>query len=169
MAAVVYEQPTYGADLARWLDEADPSDVADTAPLAVARVSFASTVPLQRRCTPAAEGLLAALAKGDVVLLARDGQDLRLALHCLAQTAAPAAESACAEPAADGARPRLTAREIEALTLAAKGLSAQEVATMLGFSIHTAHSHFKNAYRKLKVRSRAEAVFEATRLGLIAP
>ncbi|MEM1434297.1 MAG: LuxR C-terminal-related transcriptional regulator [Pseudomonadota bacterium] len=168
MAEVVHETAADTAAFTRWLRSQGTSAAASSPPLAAARISFAEAVPLQRRCPPAVEGVLSALAKGDVVLLARDGRDLRLALHWLAPQAEPAV---AALPAAEGndERPRLTQRETEALTLAAKGLSAQEVATMLGVSIHTAHSHFKNAYRKLTVRSRAEAVFEATRLGLIAP
>jgi len=64
-------------------------------------------------------------------------------------------------------KPRLTKREIDVLTLIAKGLSYNEIANMLIMSSHTVTSHIKNIYRKLSVHSRGEAAFEAMQLGLI--
>ena len=61
----------------------------------------------------------------------------------------------------------LSAREIEVLQLVAKGFSLVEVAQLLHVSHTTTRSHAKNIYRKLEVNSRGEAVFEATRLGLL--
>jgi DNA-binding NarL/FixJ family response regulator len=61
----------------------------------------------------------------------------------------------------------LSAREIEVLRLVAKGFSLVEVAQLLHVSHTTTRSHAKNIYRKLEVNSRGEAVFEATRLGLL--
>ncbi len=63
--------------------------------------------------------------------------------------------------------PRLTPREIEVLELAARGYSNAEIASLLGMSFHTVTSHGKQIYRKLSVRSRSEAVFEAAQLGII--
>ena len=53
------------------------------------------------------------------------------------------------------------------LRLVAKGFSLVEVAQLLHVSHTTTRSHAKNIYRKLEVNSRGEAVFEATRLGLL--
>ncbi len=53
------------------------------------------------------------------------------------------------------------------LRLVAKGFSLVEVGQILHVSHTTARSHAKNIYRKLEVNSRGEAVFEATRMGLI--
>ena len=64
---------------------------------------------------------------------------------------------------------RLTEREIEALNLLARGFSYLECADLLGISAHTVGSHVKNIYRKLEVSSRAEAVFEASSLGILDP
>ena len=61
----------------------------------------------------------------------------------------------------------LTARESEVLQLVAKGFSLVEVAQILHVSHTTTRSHAKNIYSKLEVNSRGEAVFEATRLGLL--
>ena len=68
-----------------------------------------------------------------------------------------------------GDAPQLSARETETLALIARGYKIAEVAGMLGVSAHTAHEFVKNAYRKLKVGSRAEATLEAARRGLVNP
>ncbi|ESQ93340.1 LuxR family transcriptional regulator [Asticcacaulis sp. AC460] len=61
----------------------------------------------------------------------------------------------------------LTSRELELLKLLAKGLSNKEVALALEISHYTVGDHIKAIYRKLAVRSRGEAVFEAVHRGLI--
>jgi DNA-binding NarL/FixJ family response regulator len=65
-----------------------------------------------------------------------------------------------------GVRP-LTAREQDVLSLIARGFSYAEVARLLSVSVHTVQAHIKSLYAKLAVHSKNEAVFEATRLGLI--
>lgn len=61
----------------------------------------------------------------------------------------------------------LTRREIDVLEYVAKGFSYRETADMLNMSVHTVNSHIKQIYRKLEVKSRSEAVYEAIQLGLI--
>jgi len=61
----------------------------------------------------------------------------------------------------------LTPRQIELMALTADGLSGPELAHALWLSPTTIHSHFKNIYEKLGVRSRPAAVAKAMRLGLI--
>lgn len=86
---------------------------------------------------------------------------------------APAAERADlpAEPAGGAAAHRgahaLTPRESEVLMLITKGLSYADIALALGMSSNTVTSHVKHIYRKLAVRSRGAAVFEAAQLGLV--
>jgi DNA-binding NarL/FixJ family response regulator len=70
-------------------------------------------------------------------------------------------------PAAPEGSPALTDREIEVLQLVAKGLSYQEIGGALGLRYHTIASYIKGIYRKLAVRSRGEAVFEARQMGLL--
>lgn len=62
-----------------------------------------------------------------------------------------------------------TPRETLILTRIAQGFSYAEIANLEGISRHTVHAHIKNIYSKLEVHSRSEAVFEASRLGLIPP
>lgn len=62
---------------------------------------------------------------------------------------------------------QLTARETEVLRLAAKGYNHAEVAKLLGLSANTVASYTRRIYEKLEVHSRAEALYEAGRMGLI--
>jgi DNA-binding NarL/FixJ family response regulator len=61
----------------------------------------------------------------------------------------------------------LTRREREALELMVKGLSYQEVAEALGITRNTATTHIRSIYRKLEVKSKSEAVYEAITQGLV--
>lgn len=61
----------------------------------------------------------------------------------------------------------LTKREQQVLQAISRGYSNREVATLLGLSEATVPVHVRNIYRKLEVKNRAEAVFEARSLGLI--
>ena len=61
----------------------------------------------------------------------------------------------------------LTARETDVLGLLAKGCTYEQVGVRLGISLNTVTSHIKNAYRKLKVHSAAEAVMRAVELRLL--
>lgn len=69
-------------------------------------------------------------------------------------------------PAGDAAR-QLTAREMDILWGIAKGLTYGEIAQHLQISRHTVPVHIKSIYRKLHVNNRSEAVYEASRRGLI--
>jgi DNA-binding NarL/FixJ family response regulator len=71
------------------------------------------------------------------------------------------------EPAARDEAPLLTGRELEILTLVAKGFSVAEVGEMLAIAPRTVTTHVQHIYKKLEVSSRSEAVFEAVNLGLI--
>jgi DNA-binding NarL/FixJ family response regulator len=69
--------------------------------------------------------------------------------------------------AAQAVRSLLSGREQEVLELIARGFSYQEIARLQSVSVHTVQTHIKNLYSKLAVHSKNEAVFEATRLGLL--
>jgi len=62
---------------------------------------------------------------------------------------------------------RLTPRERTVLTLLARGLSADAIATELGISPQTLRNHLHRVNRKLRTRNRLEAVAHARRRGLI--
>lgn len=63
--------------------------------------------------------------------------------------------SASANPTGELAR--LTARELEILSLLSKGFLDKEIAQSLNISVWTVHGHAKNIYEKLGVHSRTEA------------
>ena len=65
--------------------------------------------------------------------------------------------------------PSLSAREQEVLALIARGFSYSEIARLQGLTVHTVRTHIKNMYAKLSVHSKTEAVFEATRMGILPP
>lgn len=61
----------------------------------------------------------------------------------------------------------LTGREQEVLLLISKGFTLPKVATMLEISRNTTAGYVKAIYRKLNISSRAEAVLEASKIGLL--
>lgn len=122
--------------------------------------------------------VLAAIQAGAGGYLLKDSEDAAVvaAIEQLLQGGAPLSPSiavhlmrrlqAPADPAARAA-PELSARETELLRLIAKGLSYEEVAQLTGLRYNTIASYAKELYRKLQVRGRAEAAFEAVQLGLV--
>ncbi|TGY90759.1 response regulator transcription factor [Marinicauda algicola] len=77
-------------------------------------------------------------------------------------------EPASSSAGSAGPASPLTTREAEILRLFSRGLSYRETGEVLSISSHTVGDHVKAIYRKLSVHSRAEAIFEARSLGLIA-
>jgi len=65
------------------------------------------------------------------------------------------------------AGPALSKRELEVLELVVKGFTFGEIAGLLALSPHTVGTFVRRIYRKLEVRSRGEAVFEALQLGIV--
>ena len=61
----------------------------------------------------------------------------------------------------------LSERELEVLQLASKGFTYSETASFLNISVNTVGSYTKRIYGKLAVNSKSEAVFEATKLGIM--
>jgi DNA-binding NarL/FixJ family response regulator len=62
---------------------------------------------------------------------------------------------------------RLSPRERELLELLARGMSRKEAARSMGISPNTVAEYVQGIYRKLQVRSRGRAVFEALQAKLI--
>ena len=73
--------------------------------------------------------------------------------------------AAIADPAEAGIG--LGERESQILNLVAKGFNFSEIARMLNISVNTVKTHIYRIYQKLAVHSRSEAVYEATRMGLL--
>ncbi|MEM9533668.1 MAG: response regulator transcription factor [Pseudomonadota bacterium] len=69
--------------------------------------------------------------------------------------------------AARGGSGALSPRELQMLECLAQGLSYKEVARRFDLSVHTVGDYVKTLYRKLRVRSRGEAVNVALQHGLL--
>lgn len=74
---------------------------------------------------------------------------------------------AAGKPAQEEQAEELSSREMEVLTLAAKGLSNQDIATELCLSIRTVQGHLGHIFNKLQVGSRTEAVVHALKKGWV--
>ena len=70
-------------------------------------------------------------------------------------------------PARSADQSPLSPREREILDAISRGFTYAETAGLLGISMSTVHTHLKHVYRKLAVSSKTEAVFEASRMGLL--
>ncbi|TKC88064.1 response regulator transcription factor [Trinickia terrae] len=88
-----------------------------------------------------------------------------IARQILARLRQAGAESGNPEAAS---APLLSAREKEVLSLITKGFKAQEIATLMHLSPFTVKTFVRRIYSKLKVTSKAEAIYEARTLGLLA-
>jgi DNA-binding NarL/FixJ family response regulator len=62
----------------------------------------------------------------------------------------------------------LSGREVEILGLIKEALTTRQMATRLGLSARTVESHISSIYKKLKVRSRVQAVSKAEELGVLS-
>lgn len=140
-----------------------------------ARHAFEDAVDLFERCRAPfeAHGARLDLAR----LLAREDSDLasseaRTAFEGFTKLGATreAERAKALTPATaddDAARGPLTRREAEVLSLVADGLGDKEIASKLHLSEHTVHRHISNVLLKLEAPSRAAAVAQAVRRGLI--
>jgi DNA-binding CsgD family transcriptional regulator/pimeloyl-ACP methyl ester carboxylesterase len=91
-----------------------------------------------------------------------------LGIEDAAALAAGEPEEVAASPAPAADTPGdLTKREAEVLALVAAGLSDPEIAERLVLSPHTVHRHVANVRTKLGLPTRAAAVAEAARRGLL--
>lgn len=63
----------------------------------------------------------------------------------------------------------LSERELAVLHHVSRGYRVAEIAQLLGVRANTVSSHLKNIYSKLAVHSKTEAVFEASKMGLLEP
>jgi two-component system nitrate/nitrite response regulator NarL len=70
-------------------------------------------------------------------------------------------------PVSDLPRARLTPREEEVISLVAEDLTSHQIASVLGVSERTVHSHLRHAYKKLGVHGRLGAVLAARSDGLL--
>ena len=62
---------------------------------------------------------------------------------------------------------RISAKGMEILSLAAKGLSNKEIGAKLGITEATVKSYFVDIFQRLNVRSRTEAIFVSLKSGIL--
>jgi DNA-binding NarL/FixJ family response regulator len=106
-----------------------------------------------------------AVARGEALL----GPSVaRRVLEQFAQVSPPAPES---PPAAPSVGPEsfeeLTPREVEVLSLIARGLRNREIAGRLVISQKTVGNHVSNIFAKLQVHDRSQAILRALHGGLV--
>jgi len=70
-------------------------------------------------------------------------------------------------PAEQAPDPKLSAQEHQVLKYSALGYSVEEVAQQMGISRHTVGTYIKRSYRKLQAHSKAQALLQAQRHGLL--
>ena len=104
--------------------------------------------------TATADQIVAAVWAVAAGLTVREAADAGATLHTRA-------------PLPNQSHPVLTGREVEILGLLAEGLGNKTIAARLGISEHTVKTHVTSVFTKLGVSTRAEAVANAIRLGLI--
>jgi DNA-binding NarL/FixJ family response regulator len=71
------------------------------------------------------------------------------------------------KPAKPVPQDRISAKGMEVLALAAKGLSNKEIGAKLGITEATVKSYFVDIFQKLNVRSRTEAIFVSLKSGIL--
>lgn len=82
------------------------------------------------------------------------------------EAAEPIVESSEDEPlSADAELLSITPRQYEVLVLLARGYPIKTVSRMLNISVATAKTHAYTLYRRLNVKNKSEAVYEALRRG----
>lgn len=118
-----------------------------------ARLELARTLVALGHPTAAEREARAALAEARGVGADRECQRAEALLSSLNQSTEEAA--------------LLTARQVDVLRLVAEGLSDKEIAARLLLSEHTVHRHVGNIYTRLGCSTRAAAVAQAGRLGLL--
>ena len=96
-----------------------------------------------------------------------DTRDLRYGLALLAWSALLAAGVPAHASRGAASGEKLSDREREILRLVATGHTSCEIGKRLGISDQTVNTHIKNMYRKLQVRTRAQAVNLASMRGLL--
>ena len=149
--------------------------------LALQALAHAAQGDAPRALAPLERALTLAQSEGYVRIFVDEGQAMRTLLrHAAARGIAGsytqellAAFDEAAQPAyaaaqaAAGLAEPLTRREGEILRLIATGMRNQEIADQLFISLATVKRHIANAYRKLGVSHRTEAVARANELNLL--
>jgi DNA-binding NarL/FixJ family response regulator len=95
--------------------------------------------------------------------------DAALAMRLIRGEAQSSQHSSNQPGQATGYVEQLTARELEILQFAARGLTNKSIGAQLAISDRTVQNHLAHIFGKLNAASRTEAVMRAVSLGLIEP
>jgi LuxR family transcriptional regulator, maltose regulon positive regulatory protein len=131
--------------------------------VARARIELARALGLLGRTDAAAEEARSAMGLLGQLHAVQEEARARQVLESLTGSQAAPTEARGAADATAG----LTRREMEVLRLVAEGLSNQSIGKRLFVSDHTVHRHLANILGKLGVSTRAAAVAQAARRGLL--
>jgi len=114
-----------------------------------------------------AAGYLLKSAYGDELVQAiRAVRNGEFVLHpMIGQRLVKRAANCRSKPIRLDAMERLTAREVQVLRLAARGMSNTQIASKLGIKVRTVKGHMADIFAKMKVGSRTEAVLRALKQG----
>jgi DNA-binding NarL/FixJ family response regulator len=115
------------------------------------------------------EGIYQALQAGAAAYLFKDtlSDDLIRVIREVNEGKRPHSQAIEARLAERAARPRLTPRELEVISLMAQAMRNKEIAAALGVSEQTTQAHIKNIFAKLDVTDRIAAINLARQHGLI--
>jgi DNA-binding NarL/FixJ family response regulator len=150
-------------------------------------IRFARTVGADTQCMVVTVfgdevSVIAAIQAGARGYLLKDDRasDICTAVHQLAAGGSPLSPAIArhvlqrfAEPPGGAAQPqhgtfpKLSERETEILRYVVKGFTFPEIGELMSLSAHTVTTYARRIYRKLEVRSRSEAVFEALSRGWV--
>lgn len=86
----------------------------------------------------------------------------------IGKTLAAQAARLCSRPLPLSSGEKLTAREVEVLKLAARGMSNSDIAATLGVSLRTVKGYLTDLFSKLGVNTRTEAVALSLQTGIIS-
>jgi DNA-binding NarL/FixJ family response regulator len=151
-------------------DDTRPADSAATAGEVGAVFSSANEVELAFLMRLIADGDTATASRIARRIVAAKGSAQQFDLPAAAAAPSPRTACAAALPAEpEDARTLLSPRELKVLRMISQGLSNREIAEASYRSLHTVDAQVKNIYRKLAVKSRAQAVSEAMQSGLLSP
>jgi PAS domain S-box-containing protein len=157
----------------RWVNEASIALVGDIVGLPYADLIAPEVAPKVKREFAAKMLGTRGRSEYELVLLDREGARVHLEVATVALTAGekvvgvlgvgyPSGRVVLDGDPAD----RLTPRQREVLRLLAQGRSTREIADELALSQETVRNHVRHVLRRLRARSRLEAVLEARRLGI---
>ncbi|AVQ81582.1 helix-turn-helix transcriptional regulator [Variovorax sp. PMC12] len=103
------------------------------------------------------------------ILDARQMHEVKADAAAVRPPAKPRRVRSLQPPGPDCGRSSLSPREINVLRMVSQGLSNKQIAETSYRSPHTVDAQVKNIYRKLAVKSRAQAVREGMQMGLLDP